>query len=99
MKKFLKTCKYTNYNKKLKSIVDKISENSKFIEGERKKVNLKINDLKGVDAVEAGIRAKGTPFSKFYESWKKIHVQQQARKITSNQTVSFKTFQMSVNNK
>lgn len=71
----------------MKSIVDKIAENSKFIETERKKLSLKINDLKGVEAAETAIKTKVPPFLKYYESWKKIHIQQQARKYTNNQEV------------
>lgn len=67
--------------------MDKIAENSKFIETERKKLNLKIDDISGVDAAEAAIRAKEPPFLKYYESWKKIHIQQQAKKLTNDQTV------------
>ncbi|KAK6645263.1 hypothetical protein RUM43_001539 [Polyplax serrata] len=85
VKHFVKSCKNSNYSKKMKSIVDKIAENSKFIETERKKLSLKINDLKGVEAAETAIKAKVPPFLKYYESWKKIHIQQQARKYTNNQ--------------
>ena len=70
MRAFLKKCKIANYSKKMKHLLEKIEENVKFIETERKTVNflVKNNEL---DAWETKIQLSGTPLSKFYDSWKK----------------------------
>lgn len=87
MKQFLKTCRNANYNKKVKAILDKILENSKFIETERKKHTIKLSDVQGIEAIENQIRTNGTPFLTYYNNWKKVHVRQQAMKATDNHKV------------
>lgn len=62
-------------------------ENSKFVEVERSKTALRLDDAKSVAVVEAGIRAKVPPLVKYFENWRKLHLQQQAKKITDNDKV------------
>lgn len=71
----------------MKAILDKVLENSKFIEGERKKHTIKLSDVQGIEAIEAQIKANGTPFLTYYNNWKKVHMQQQAIKATDNKKV------------
>lgn len=73
-----------NYTKLMKAILEKVNENSKFIESERNKLNFKLNDVEFVDSIEQGIKVSGTPFLRYHESWKKVYMQQQARKVVDN---------------
>ncbi|KAL4712865.1 hypothetical protein ACJJTC_011935 [Scirpophaga incertulas] len=84
LKQFLKACSVINYTKKMRQLLDKIEENSKFIEKERSKISFSLNDDKMITAWECNIRAKGTPLSTFYENWSKINKIQKRKKITKN---------------
>lgn len=85
MKQFLKKCNNPNYTKKLKQLLEKIDQNSKFIENERKKISFNINDFKQIDAWETTIKNKNTPIGVFYESWKKVHNVKKRKQITNNE--------------
>lgn len=84
IKIFLKNCKNANYCKKMKQVLEKIEENARYIEEERKKVSFALSDTKAVSAWENGIKLQGTPLSKFYTSWNKTNMQQLAKKATDN---------------
>ncbi|CAH0748832.1 unnamed protein product [Diatraea saccharalis] len=84
IKKFIKTCSVTNYTKKMRQLLEKIEENSKFIEQERGKITFALNDDKMITAWETSIRTKGTPLSTFFENWNKINKIQKRKKITKN---------------
>ncbi|KAL0280889.1 UNVERIFIED_CONTAM: hypothetical protein PYX00_002053 [Menopon gallinae] len=84
IKQFVKQCKVVNYTKMMKAILEKVNENSKFIESERKQLNFKLDNMEVVESIEAGIKAKGTPFMKYHENWMKVYMQQQARKVVDN---------------
>lgn len=66
-----------------------MEESGRFIEAERRKVTLMLSDLKAVEAWETNIRTHGTPLTKFYESWKKVHQRQVAKQATDNDKVVF----------
>lgn len=84
MKQFLKSCSVSNYTKKIRQLLEKIEENSKFIENERSKVSFSISDDKMVAAWETNIKNKGTPLLSFFESWNKVNKIQKRKKITKN---------------
>ncbi|KAG6460873.1 hypothetical protein O3G_MSEX012265 [Manduca sexta] len=84
LKNFLKTCSITNYTKKLRQLLEKIEENSKFIERERAKITFNLNDEKIITAWETSIKTKGTPLLAFFENWNKINRIQKRKKISKN---------------
>ncbi|CAH0404937.1 unnamed protein product [Chilo suppressalis] len=84
IKQFLKTCSVTNYTKKMRQLLEKIEENSKFIERERSKITFALNDEKMTTAWETSIKTKGTPLLTFFENWNKINKIQKRKKITKN---------------
>ncbi|XP_039277674.1 nucleolar complex protein 2 homolog [Nilaparvata lugens] len=84
LKNFVKTSKMSKYIQKLRGALNKIIENSKFIENERKKLTMNLNDTKAVEAWEKTILAKGTPLNTFCTSLMKIVAQQEAKNATDN---------------
>lgn len=84
LKKFVKECKSPNYSRKLKQILEKIEENARVIEIERRKVSVSLSDRKAVDAWETNLKLNGTPLAIFYESWNKVNLQQMAKRATGN---------------
>ncbi|XP_042867522.1 nucleolar complex protein 2 homolog [Penaeus japonicus] len=81
IKAFLKKCHMTNCCKKMKQLLDKINENSQFIDARRRETTLSITDLKAVKDWEISVRQEGTPLSKFHSSWQKIHEKDQVRQF------------------
>lgn len=69
----------------MKQLLEKIDQNSKFIESERSKVTLRITDFKQIEGWEAQIQMKGTPLSIFYENWKKLHTVKKNKQLTNNE--------------
>ncbi|RWS30906.1 hypothetical protein B4U80_11601 [Leptotrombidium deliense] len=65
VRKFLKSCKVSTYCRLLKQAVDKIEENSKFIEEQRRKLNISITDASAISEWEKNILEKKTPLNKF----------------------------------
>ena len=51
---FLKKCKMPNYTKKVKQLLEKMNENSKFISDKRKDIQFGIADTKAVKQWEVG---------------------------------------------
>lgn len=84
LKKFCKDCKTNKYQQKIRGAINKIEENSKFIENERKRVTFSLSDKKAVEVWERSVLAKGTPLSTFCNQLKKIYDQQEAKRITEN---------------
>nr|XP_011436218.2 nucleolar complex protein 2 homolog [Crassostrea gigas] len=72
LRDFLKKCKVANYCKQIKQIVDKVDDNTKFINNRRKSANIKLSDTKAVAAWERECREAGTPLDKFYNNWRKL---------------------------
>nr|CAD7590115.1 unnamed protein product [Timema genevievae] len=85
IKTFLKTCKVSNYCKKLRQVMEKIEENSRFIENERRKVAFSLDDRKAIEAWESTLKESGVPLQTFYASWNKLHVRQVAKSATDNE--------------
>lgn len=87
LKQFIKKCKVPNYTRKFKQLVDKIQQNSQFIENERNKVTFDLADLKQIQAWEAQVCNKGTPLNTFYNSWNKMRVIKKSKDATNNEQV------------
>ncbi|KAG8221939.1 hypothetical protein J437_LFUL002498 [Ladona fulva] len=81
LKKFNKTCKIANHCRKMKQVLEKIEENVKAVESQRK-VSFQIHDQKAVLEWETNFKKQGTPLSKFYETWNKLNKQNAAKKAT-----------------
>ncbi|XP_075992491.1 nucleolar complex protein 2 [Anticarsia gemmatalis] len=88
LKQFMKTCSVSNYTKKMRQLLDKIEENSKFIERERAKVSFSLGEDKMIAAWETSIKTKGTPLLTFYENWSKINKIQKRKKVTKNDEIA-----------
>lgn len=88
LKQFLKTCSVSNYTKKMRQLLEKIEENSKFIERERAKISFSLSEDKMVAAWETSVRTKGTPLQTFFENWSKINRIQKRKKITKNDEIA-----------
>ncbi|XP_063979330.1 nucleolar complex protein 2 homolog [Diachasmimorpha longicaudata] len=84
LKSFLKKCKVANFCKKIKQLVDKIEMNRQFIETERNKIIVDLSDMPTIRNWENTIKNKGTPLSKFYESWYNLHQSQKLKMLTQN---------------
>lgn len=72
----------------MRQLVEKIEENSKFIERERAKISFSLSDEKMIVAWETNIKTKGTPLQTFYENWSKINKIQKRKKITKNDEIA-----------
>jgi len=81
LKTFIKKCPLANYNKKMKQLLEKIQETTKFVEKQRGQVHFDLADTKAVLALENQLRQNGTPLSTYYASWKKIKDREMAVKI------------------
>lgn len=68
----------------MRQLLEKIEENSKFIERERAKVTFALNDTKMITAWETSIKTNGTPLTAFFENWNKINKIQKRKKISKN---------------
>lgn len=79
IREFLKKCKVANYTRKLKQILDKVEENSKFIELERKTATFKLSDSKAIEDWETAAKVKGTPLGIFCTSWQKMNAAKEAK--------------------
>lgn len=88
LKKYLKECKNSNYSRKLKQLLDKILENSKFIEDERRKITFGLKDTQEIQAWETKIRNKGTPLSVYYSSWTKTHETKKRRQAANTDEIN-----------
>lgn len=82
LRDFLKKCKVANYTRKLKQILDKVEENSKFVENERKTAVLLLSDHKVVVDWETALKTKGTPLGTFFSSWQKMNSIKQTQSKT-----------------
>lgn len=68
----------------MKQVLEKIEQNSQFIEKERDKLTLNITDLKQINGWESQIGSNGTPLKEFYENWKKLHNMKKNKQLTNN---------------
>lgn len=87
LKQFIKKCKMASYTRKMKQLIEKIQQNSQFIENERNKVTFALTDVKQIEGWEAQVRNKGTPLSVFFESWNKVRAIKKSKEATDNEAV------------
>jgi nucleolar complex protein 2 len=66
---FVKSTKNPNYAKKLKQLVEKISEQSNFIDTRRNKINFSLNDMNYIKSWEINQRTGQTPLEIFHKNW------------------------------
>lgn len=71
----------------MKQLIEKIQQNSQFIENERNKVTFTLTNVKQIEGWEAQIRNKGTPLSVFFESWNKVRAIKKNKEATDNEAV------------
>lgn len=79
LRDFLKKCKVANYSRKLRQVLEKLEENSKFVETERKNATFKLSDAKAVEDWETALKVKGTPLGTFFNSWQKMNSAKQTK--------------------
>lgn len=80
---FIKNTKNQNYAKKLKSLVDKIQEQSEYIDSRRNKISFALSDANYVKSWEINQRTGETPFEVFYQQWQKTTKQKQKQQKMS----------------
>ncbi|XP_018787682.1 PREDICTED: nucleolar complex protein 2 homolog [Bactrocera latifrons] len=73
LKSYLKVCRNANYSRKIKQLLDKIQENARYIDEERRKITFSLNEIAQVQSWESKVYNKGTPLATYYESWLKTH--------------------------
>lgn len=83
-----KRCKNSNYSRKLKQLIDKLEENSKFIETEREKINFTLKDTQLITAWETTMRNKGTPLLTYYNSWVKTNFSKKKRQAVQSEDIN-----------
>lgn len=88
LKAFLKKSNVGTYSRKIKQLLDKIEENRKFIEKERSKVTFDLKNIKDIQNWETKRQSEGTPLTKFYDSWIKIHHANKMKLLTQNDKVA-----------
>lgn len=87
LKHYLKNGKNlnANYRSKLKMLVDKLVENSRYVNNEREKVTFDLYDGASVNAWEIQLRNKGTPLLTYYENWSNTNAAVQKRRATKSE--------------
>ncbi|XP_030745334.1 nucleolar complex protein 2 homolog [Sitophilus oryzae] len=88
IKQFLKKCKTANYTRKMKQVLEKIEQNSQFIETERSKLTLQLTNAKQIEGWQSQIKTKGTPLSLYYETWSKMRNTKKNKEITNNDALA-----------
>ncbi|SPP82157.1 nucleolar complex protein 2 homolog [Drosophila guanche] len=90
IKAYLKECRNSNYTRKLKQLLDKIQESSKFIEQQRSKstVTFDLKDAQAVAAWEQQVRTKRTPLDIYYASWLKTHETKKRRQAAQTDDIN-----------
>ena len=88
IKDFIKKSKKANFSKKMKTLVDQMTENSQFILRNRRLVSFNVTDAEKIATWEAGIRSEGkAPLIRFYKSWKGVKETQILKSVTKNDAV------------
>ncbi|XP_041377576.1 LOW QUALITY PROTEIN: nucleolar complex protein 2 homolog [Gigantopelta aegis] len=87
LKEFLKNCRIANYCKQVKQIIDKVSENSKFIVQRRKTATMNLSDNAAMDAWERQCKAEGTPLTKYYTTWRRLRDRELQHEIAGKERI------------
>lgn len=88
LKQYLKNCKNSQYNRKIRQLCDKIEENSRFVENERNKISFTLKDHQLIGGWETSLKNKGTPLMTFYQSWVKTHETKKKRQAASSDDIN-----------
>lgn len=88
LKSYLKETRNANYSRKIKQLVEKIQENSRFIEQERRKINFGLKDNAQIQAWETNVKNKGTPLDIYYNSWVKTHETKKRRQAAQADVIN-----------
>ncbi|KAJ6633166.1 Nucleolar complex protein 2 like [Pseudolycoriella hygida] len=83
-----KRCKNSNYSRKLKQLVEKLEENSKFVEKEREKINFTLKDAQLITAWETTLKNKGTPLLTYYNNWVKTNFTKKKRQAIQSDDIN-----------
>lgn len=86
MKTIIKTCKTSKYSNKLKQVLIKIEENSKFITNERNKLTLNLNENDKIKAFESDMKLKAPPLQKYYDKLQRICKMKKSRELNATET-------------
>lgn len=85
LRNFCKTTKVYKYSRKLRTLTDKIVENSNHIEKLRKPpLPFRLNNIPAIQAWEAQRKAEGTPLLKFYQQFAREN--EKAKRREANQS-------------
>lgn len=85
LKSVIKNCKNSKYTNKLKQVLIKIEENSKFIINERSKLNINLNQTDQIKAFESNMKVKVPPLQKYWDQLKKINEMKKSREIKESE--------------
>jgi nucleolar complex protein 2 len=69
LNQFVKSTKNPNYAKKLKQLVEKVTEQSNYIDTRRNKINFSLNDINYIKSWEINQRTGLTPLEVFHKNW------------------------------
>lgn len=69
-------------------VLDKVQQNTNFIESERAKMTFTLNELNKIEGWEAQIKSKGTHLATFYENWDKLRTIKKNKQLTNNEELA-----------
>lgn len=69
-------------------VLEKVQQNTNFIESERAKMAFNLNESKKIEGWEAQIKSKGTPLSTFYDNWNKIRTMKKNKQMTNTEELA-----------
>lgn len=71
----------------MRQILEKIEQNNKFVQSERKNVTFNLRETNRIEAWEATLRNKGTPLATYYQSWKSVRDIKRNKAATNNEAI------------
>ena len=69
LKEFSRSTKNANFGRKIKQLLDKIEENSKWISSSRRSVQFGVNVQIDANQWETALKKEGTPLQKYFTLW------------------------------
>jgi nucleolar complex protein 2 len=74
---FNKKSKNANYVKKMKQLVEKVNEQSNYINMQKNKITFALHDVKSITNFENHFMSRESPFEVFYKNWVVANVEKQ----------------------